>query len=315
MTPDRGTLRLGINGGSDFAASWILPLYDDLEYPETRIELDATQDPATAAADLRALADRHVRPLVLAGYGNAWPTLAQVDRFCGTAAAMYGPGGTAGFSDDVAMRYIEFGNESSYSYMGPAMYNRADRYAELLEACADSARAANPFVGVLAIADDPVGVRDWVWMIYQNVTDPDTKLAGWTTHPYGPSRRDPSSYWFYSLDSALEQLDEVSSALPLVATEYGIATTSGGTTLNDNFGWPTNMTWADGAAAFADTLDELKSVPHLTELYWYVLHDGAVDDGLNNDREDFFGLLQYDLDTARGPLFDLFTRTVAAGGW
>lgn len=315
VTPDRVTIQLGLNGGSDFYESWITPLYDDVRTPDTRIELDATQDPAgsTPLARVDRLTDEDVRPLILAGYGGTYPTRVQAATFCGNAAATYGPGGTAGLSDDLAVRYIEFGNESSYSYMPTGMYTRPEIYADRLHACVDAATAANPFVGVLAIADDPTNVG-WVDAIYTEMPDADALLSGWTTHPYGPPSADPRSFWQYSIDSAVAGTS--GSTLPLIATELGIATTRLGTTLTDNFGWSTSMTWSDGANALEDVLGVFKSdYPRLSQVYWYLLHDGATDNGVNNDREDFFGLLQVDVATAKGDLFDLFTDVVDAGGW
>lgn len=316
VTPDRATVKLGVVGGADFDDPAVTPLYAQLGRPSLRIELDAARDPAGTGptAAVEAVTDEGVRPLILAGYYRTWPTRTEAATFCANAAAKYGPGGTAGLSDDVAVRYIEFGNESSFLYMGAGVYDRPEIYADRLHACVDAAAAANPFVGVLAIADDP-NSRIWVSRIYAEMSDADEKLAGWTTHPYSPPTGSPGSIWAYSIDSAVAGTS--GSTLPLIATEFGIASTSRGTDLTpDNFGWSTRMTWSGAATAATTVLNALKTnYPRLTEAYWYQVTDQAADNGVNRNREWFFGLFQTGGTTRKGDIFNLVKNTVDQGGW
>ncbi len=295
-TPDRATIRLGVDGGYPWDSAAALDAYEALDSPSARVEVYAASDPADAQleTDLEQLTDIGVRPLILAGYGSSYPanTRGEVGRFCGGIASKYGPGGSAGLSDDVAVRYIEFGNESSYSHY-PATQGNPAGYARLLEECVDAATAANPFVGVLAIGDDPAWVG-WIPAIAAELgADWEERLSGLTTHPYGPPFGEPGSSWFYRIESIMDRDTRTfTGKLPIFATEFGVASSTRGVTFDpDNYGWSTTMNPAGARDAFEHVLEALwDDYPRVTQLYWFKATDNVRDDGVNRRRESFFGL-------------------------
>jgi hypothetical protein len=92
-----------------------------------------------------------------------------------------------------------------------------------------------------------------------------------------------------------------SSAIPIDVTEYGISSANG-TPLTDNYGWPTNLTYAQAAAALEATIAEMRFDPaigpRLRDFMIYAAHDGRPQ-GTSQDREYNFGALQDNL-TAKG---------------
>ena len=75
-------------------------------------------------------------------------------------------------------------------------------------------------------------------------------VAGGTVHPYGP--RDS---WASKLRRVIAQTAAMRApaGIPIDVTEYGLSS-SGGDELSDNYGWPTDMTYAQAAAALRQTV-------------------------------------------------------------
>ena len=77
----------------------------------------------------------------------------------------------------------------------------------------------NSQVGLLAVGDDH-GPTTWVDNMYQAVPDLNSRVAGWTTHPYGPNYRT-------KVQNVINGLARHGAGkAPLFATEFGISTTT-----------------------------------------------------------------------------------------
>ena len=84
------------------------------------MEFEIGDSPASMAPDVAAAADKGMEVLLLAGFDSRIPSASEAQNL-GAWARTFGPGGTfwATRSDKaLASRFIEFGNETSYSYQG-----------------------------------------------------------------------------------------------------------------------------------------------------------------------------------------------------
>ena len=207
--------------------------------------------------DVAAAANKGMEVLLLAGFDHSMPTVAEAQNL-GQWARAFGPGGTfwATRSDKaLASRFIEFGNESSYSYQGTN--NRGGEYALRFKDAYTAMQAANPAMGLLAQADDGnCGCATWVNAMHTAVPNLGTMVAGWTVHPYGPRSR-----WEPRVDRLIAQTGAYwSSSIPIDITEYGMATDNG-RTLTDNYDWPTNQTYQQAADAVTLTVNQMVAKP------------------------------------------------------
>ena len=134
-----------------------------------------------------------IRVAPQAGFTGKIPTQAQAQGLA-TWAKAYGPGGTfwAGRSDGaLAIQAIEFGNETSGGWQygdsaGSASYQeRAQIYATRLKEAAEAITAAGSKVGLLAVAEDWTG--NWMNGMFGAVPNLGSYVAGWVSHPYGPT--------------------------------------------------------------------------------------------------------------------------------
>jgi hypothetical protein len=87
------------------------------------------------------------------------------------------------------------------------------------------------------------------------------------------------------------------ASIPIDVTEYGISSANG-TPLTDNYGWPTNMTFAQAAAALDQTIAAMRLDPavgpRLRDFMIYAAHD-LRPYRTTTDREGNFGALQDNL--------------------
>jgi hypothetical protein len=119
-------------------------------------------------------------------------------------------------------------------------------------------------------------------------------VDGWTVHPYGPRSR-----WKPKLDRLIwsTAANGAPASIPIDVTEYGISSANG-TPLTDNYGWPTNLTYAQAAAALDQTIAEMRFDqtigPRLRDFMIYAAHD-LRPYGTTADREQNFGALQDNL--------------------
>jgi hypothetical protein len=199
------------------------------------------------------------------------------------------------------VQQIEFGNETSYShqygdtYTSPSYKQRARVYATRVAQARMAIGATGRDVGLLAQADDGgTGSPAWVDGMFEAVPNLGQIVDGWIVHPYGPRSR-----WKPKLDRLIAQTAArgAPAHLPIDVTEYGISS-SNGTSLTDNYGWPTNQTYAQAAAALDTTVAEMLADPaigpRLRLFMIYAAHD-LRPAGSTKDREHSFGALQNNL--------------------
>jgi hypothetical protein len=268
-----------------------------------RVEFDIDTPVSAMRTTIDQLARAGARPLLLAGFEGRIPTVAEAQNLAGWAAA-FGPGGTfwAGRRDgQLAVQQIEFGNETSYGYQygdgyADASYRArarayATRFAQARAAIAMTGRK----VGLLAQADDGgSGSNAWVDSMFAAVPNLGQLVDGWTVHPYGPrSRWEPKLRRLIASTAA----HGAPASIPIDVTEYGISSANGAP-LTDNYGWPTNLTYAQAAAALDATIAEMRADrtigPRLRDFMIYAAHD-LRPAGTTREREQNFGVLQNNL--------------------
>ncbi|MGE0028956.1 MAG: LamG domain-containing protein [Thermoleophilia bacterium] len=274
----------------------------------TRIEFAI----GTPVADMREFiaraASQKVEVVILAGFPNRIPS-AEEARSLAAWAAEYGPGGNfwKNRSDGAyASRYIEFGNESSYPYMGTM--DRGGEYAQRARDASQAIAAANPRVGLLVQADDAgSGAQNpWIKDMFAAVPNLGTFAAGWTIHPYGPR-----SSWESRIQFLIDQTRARGAPdLPIFITEWGLATDNGNN-LSDNYHWPTDMTYSDAAGTLTSTFEAMNArfPGRLAVFLYYFVRDSAKI-GASSDREDYFGVWTVD-GSPKGALTDAAKQLAA----
>jgi hypothetical protein len=249
----------------------------------------------TPTSSMREFVDRAARQgvevILLAAFNDRIATSEEA-RGLAEWAREFGPGGTFwnGRSDGAyAVRYIEFGNETSYAHQG--MTTRGGEYAQRAKEAIDAIKAANPRVGLLVQADDAnINPSPWVRDMHAAVPNLGNLAAGWTVHPYGPRAE-----WEPRISRLISQTAGVGwPPLPIFMTEWGISTDDG-RSLSDNYDWPTNMTYAQAGTAVTSTLAEMNArfPGRLATLLWYFIRDHATP-GSSTDREVYFGAVRED---------------------
>jgi hypothetical protein len=289
-------LQTGLNSGTepvDFTATTILGA------KLVRLPFSIEDTPAQLKYSIEKYAAEGVTVLPLACFSGRIPTPAEAQNLASWAAA-YGPGGSfwAGRSDgNLAIKSIEFGNETSYSYQfskaedSPSGYAaRAQSYAVRFAEAAKTIRSTNPGVGLLAQGDAGNAGSIWIENMFKAVPNLGQLVAGWTIHPYGPT-------WRPRVEALIKETAEqgAPSTIPIDITEFGVSTDNG-QCLTENYGWPLCMTYQEAGEALTGTLTELRQVlggrPGMFLLYtdkdWH-------SPGATNEREAYFGALQYSL--------------------
>ena len=293
-----GTLQWGYVANSGFA--------DALSAAQTahgkliRMEFEIGDSPASMAPSVAAAADKGMEVLLLAGFDSRLPSVSEAQNL-GEWARAFGPGGTfwATRSDKaLASRFIEFGNETSYSYQGTN--DRGGEYALRFRDAFNAMQAANPRLGLLAQADDAnCGCANWVNAMHTAVPNLGTMVAGWTVHPYGPRAR-----WEPRINELIAQTAAVgwSSGIPIDITEYGMATDNGAD-LNNNYDWPTNQTYQQAGDAVTLTVAQMLAyaplAPRLRLFTYFQGHDRRASG--TGERENYFGVVKND-GSAKGGL-------------
>jgi hypothetical protein len=268
-----------------------------------RVEFEIGTPVASMRSSIAALADQGARALLLAGFHGRLPTLAETQNLAGWAAE-FGPGGSfwANRGDgDLAVQQIEFGNETSYGYQYGDTYSdgsyasRAEQYATRFAQARFAIAGTGRDVGLLAQADDGgTGSSNWVDHMFRAVPDLGQMVDGWIVHPYGPRSR-----WEPKIDALIASTAAhgAPASIPIDVTEYGISSADGAP-LSDNYGWPTNLTYAQAAAALETTIAEMRLDPaigpRLRDFVIYAAHD-LRPPGASTEREQHFGALQDNL--------------------
>jgi hypothetical protein len=296
-----GTFTPGIVSSADHGLSAFAA--HSLGARTVRVEFDIATPVSQMRSTISAIAGAGARPLLLAGFEGRLPTTAEAQNLASWATE-FGPGGRfwAGRSDGrLAVRQIEFGNETSYGYQygdnyATASYaaraeNYARRFAEAHQAIALSGRA----VGLLAQADDGgSGSSNWVDHMFRAVPNLASMVNGWSVHPYGPRDR-----WEPKLARLVMQTAAhgAPASIPIDVTEYGISTDDGAA-LSDNYGFASNATYAQAAMLLESSVIAMRANPafgkRLRLFMVYAAHDlGAPRSSY--DRERYFGALKANL--------------------
>lgn len=271
-----------------------------------RVEFDVC-DPATSIDSTIALFQNNgAKVLLLAGmdeYPDGIPSTACAQNV-GQWAYRFGPGGTYWTTHTgggtFAVDQIEFGNETSGrngvvqdDWWNSSQYHtRAQNYAHRFMAARNAMNfAGHQDVGLLCQADDG-GSANPAWVDYMYVGEPNltSNVAGWVVHPYGPQSR-----WEPKLDRLIAYTGaHGGSSVPIEITEYGLATDNGNN-LNDNYGWPTNLSYATAAADLDSAANGIsnKLGSRLDKFMLYSAHDLAPSG--NGQRESYFGALKDNL--------------------
>ena len=212
----------------------------------------------------------------------------------GAWAARFGPGGTFWASRPdgaLAPGVFEWGNENSYTYPpkpGPA--GGAD-YARSFKMAYNAIKAANPAVGLLCQADDGgTGSRQWLDGMYSAVPKLHLYVAGWVVHLFGPG----------GLNKVGRTITQTAAkgapnTVPIAVTEDGIATDDG-RKLKDNYGYPTNLTYAKAAEILSSKLRDVQTRygSRISMYLIYQSHDNRPH-GATKNKEDYFGAVRQDL--------------------
>jgi PA14 domain/Ca-dependent carbohydrate-binding module xylan-binding len=233
-------------------------------------------------------AQKKIELVLLVGFDSAPPDGGTM----GDVAARFGPSGSfwqsgqpgAGLGQ-YAMRYIEWGNENSYSYGGKPGGGGGTAYANSFRSLYDRVQAKNSRVRLLAQGEDG-GSGSTQWMDTMFAAQPSMKtMAGcWVVHPYGPGTG--------KMDRMVTSLASkgVSTNVPVCITEDGLATDNG-RCLNDNYGWNKCMTYDQAATSIKDKINTVLSRSYGSRVSMYLLYKGNDNKapGATSEREDYFG--------------------------
>jgi hypothetical protein len=290
-TPGSATFQPGINSGTTLTTD--VNGAAMLGAKIVRIDFGIETTAAEMKNTIAGYAAKGIRVAPLAGFYGSLPTPTQAKNLVSWVRA-YGPGGTfwAGRPDGaLAIRSIEFGNETSYGYQygdsagAPSFASRAQTYALRLREAAEAISSTGVNVSLLAQADDWTG--DWVNAMYAAVPNLDDYVGGWTIHPYGTN-------WKARLQDLIVQTAAhgAPSSIPIDITEWGVAT-DGGNCLDDNYGLNKCMSYQEAANAVTNTEQAMRAQlgGRLGMFMLYQVHDQSAS-GSSNDREAYFGALQ-----------------------
>jgi hypothetical protein len=291
------------------AAAWEAGLTDsaNLHPKVVRVPFQIGTSVTSMQKQIEGLAAKGEQALLLAEFPGRIPSTSEAQSLAGWAK-VYGPGGSfwQGRNGALAVRDIEFGNETNMSYQfggvssGSSYIARAQSYGQRARDAADAIRAANPGVGLLAIGDNGgSGTSQWVDGMFSAVPDLKNHIAGWTTHPYGPKSR-----WQPIMDKVVsDTAKHGDTTLPFFITEYGISTNNG-VCLDSNYSWPTCMTYQQAADGMRGAIADMKSRygSRLAQMFIFEQRDMAND---ANGREANFGAIKSD-----GSPKGVFTTTI-----
>jgi hypothetical protein len=301
LLPQARGFRPGLVGTADHVRSALAA--GRLGADVVRLEFDVATPPAALRASIATLAGQGAQALLLAGFEGRMPTEAEATNLAGWATE-FGPGGSFwnGRPDGhLAVRQIEFGNETSYSYQygdtwsDQSYEDRAKLYATRLAQARVAVAATGRQVGLLAQADDGgTGSAAWVDGMFEAVPNLAQLVDGWTVHPYGPR-----GVWEPKLHRLIAQTAAhgAPATIPIDITEYGLSTNNG-LALTDNYGWPVDLTFAQAASDLDSTVSGMRGDPaigpRLRLFMLYSAYDLNASLGANA-RERFFGALTADL--------------------
>jgi hypothetical protein len=259
----------------------------------TRLEFPIGMPPEEMRDVVAAHAELGVRLLLLAQLPEGRLPNAREARNLAQWARHFGPGGRFWADRDdgtLAVRAIEFGNETSYPRSGLA--NRGGEYAERARDAAAALRAvegAAP-VGLLVQADDAGNGSAWVDSMLAAVPDLGHRVAGWTIHPYGPGYRERISRLVTQTRAA-----GAPDSVPIFITEWGLATAGGACLQPDNYGWDPCMSFDAAALTLRRVVATVERDlgERLGGFFVYSGRDLRPLDA-SDEREHYFGALRLD---------------------
>jgi hypothetical protein len=297
--PPQGTgFTVGMVSGPAVAWEAGLTFAGNLHPKVVRVPLQIGASVSSVQNQVAGLAAKGEQALLMAEFYGSIPSTSQAQSLANWARA-FGPGGTfwKGRADgNLAVRYIEFGNETNESYQfggvgsGSSYIARAQNYARRAKEAVDAIHYfGNPNVGLLVQGDNGgCGCSQWVDGMFSAVPDLNHRIAGWTIHPYGPKSR----YGPIIDQTVRDTAKHGDTTLPFFITEYGIATNNG-QCLDSNYNWPTCLTYQQAADSLRGAIADLHQTygRRLAELYIFEQRGMGSDP---KSREDNFGALKSD---------------------
>lgn len=241
----------------------------------------------TAASTIKSLAEffnSHGTLLQpLAGFSGRIPSSSEAKGLKAWAEAIAPLGG----------KYIEFGNETSYTYqVGPSGGEPyGERAKEALEAMAGTG------VKLLIQGDDAnTGSKEWVNGIFTAFPGivSHSAFGGWTIHSYPSSKveSDPDTVGVPKMERLVKTLEEHGDTTSKIFnTEWGAPCTNSGLTMTIS---GQSLNWSEGAKLLEKHIPLLEgaSKKRLVQLLLYQAHDQKPDTGKDTEREHFFGAVQ-----------------------
>jgi hypothetical protein len=286
----------GINAGPVYPGQLDLSAASELGAKIVRVEFAIETPAAQLQATIEGYAAIGVRVAPVATFRGRIPTPAEAQNLAGWAQT-YGPGGNFWASRDdgaLAIQTIEFGNETNDGYQygdeaGDASYTaRAELYATRLKEAAEAISAAGVHVGLLSVSEDWTG--DWMKGMFSAVPHFGNYVAGWVSHPYGPS-------WKTSLETIIRQAAAHGAppTIPIDITEWGL-TSDSGRCLSENYGWNPCMNYQEAAEALNTSVAGMRHLlgARLGLFLLYQIRDQQPS-GASNEREAYFGALQHEM--------------------
>jgi hypothetical protein len=259
----------------------------------TRIAYPIGTRPPAMREVVAAHAERGVQLLLLAEFPRGELPDSAAARGLANWAREFGPGGrfwTGREDDHLAVRYIEFGNESAYPHGGVA--DRAGEYAERARdaAAALERTGGDERVGLLVQADDADTENGWVNAMFEAVPDLGRRVAGWTLHPYGPAYRARIRRLVAQTRAA-----GAPDSVPIFLTEWGVASAGGACVEPDNYGWDPCMDFEEAASTLRKVVAgvERELGDRLGGFFVYSGRDLRAA-SQSAEREHFFGALTLD---------------------
>lgn len=269
-----------------------------------RVEFDPNLNPGSAGADRTFMdgifdffADRNIQILMLAGWQGAAGNNATVGQaqHMGEWAQRYGPGGdfwvARGTQGNLASQFIEWGNETNYNYQSGdpnsgGYATIAQTYAQRFQTAWGDIAATGKAVGLLC-QGTPTDTTSPVWVnnLFSTVPTIGSLAAGWTVHPYGPDYLNRLTQFVAHLSSH----GVTSAAIDI--TELGIATDNG-KALGDNYGWPTNLSYATAAFDLQSVVNGIRNASFGSRVRHFMLYqakDRQPPGGGSTDKEMYFG--------------------------
>ena len=135
--------------------------------------------------------------------------------------------------------------------------------------------------------------------MYAAVPDLHRYAAGWVIHPYGPGHAERVNRVWGMVS------EHGGGSLKFYATEFGLAVDNG-RVLNDNYRYPTAITYRQAAPLLTQAIADLKATGKVAQVMLYQSTDQKPA-GITNNREAYFGLLQ-----ANGESKGAYTRAAMA---